>query len=66
MNVCAAAASEAANRNGGFTAQEGRWAARKARKAQYVDESTDPRYLEYWDRMIGPQGGLPEGEQKTN
>ena len=27
-------------------------AARKARRAQYVDESTDPRYLEYWDRLI--------------
>jgi hypothetical protein len=25
-------------------------AARKARRAQYVDESTDPRVLEYFDR----------------
>jgi hypothetical protein len=32
------------------------------RKVQYVDESADPRYLEYWDRLIEGlrKAGLPE------
>ena len=36
--------------------------ARKARRAQYVDESTDPRYLEYWDRQMDGlrNAGMPE------
>jgi hypothetical protein len=37
-------------------------AARKARSSQYVDESTDPCYLEYWDRLMEGlrKAGMPE------
>ena len=37
-------------------------AAWKSRRAQYVDERTDPRYVEYWDRSIEGlrKAGLPE------
>ena len=36
-------------------------AAWKSRRSQYVDERTDPRYAEYWDRLMDGlrKAGLP-------
>ena len=40
-------------------------AAWKLRRSRYVDERTDPRYVEYWDRLMDGlrKAGLPDSER---